>query len=118
MALNKDRLKGKIKKAWMSEADNENAEDFLDKVCEKIASAVIEEIKQNLSEASSLLSNEEYGIMSQLLDLKNTIEDLSEVTELDHVLEIFVGDRNKDILDWNSLVEEERKRQEKLFIRV
>lgn len=41
------------------------------------------------------------------------IEDLSEVTELDHVLEIFVGDRNKDILDWNSLVEEERKRQEK-----
>lgn len=38
----------------------------------------IEEIKQNLSEASSLLSNEEYGIMSQLLDLKNTIEDLSD----------------------------------------
>jgi len=46
MALNKDRLKGEIKKAWMSEAENENAEDFLDKVCEKIASAIIEEIKQ------------------------------------------------------------------------
>ena len=38
----------------------------------------IEEIKQNLSEASSLFFNEEYGIMSQLLDLKNTIEDLSD----------------------------------------
>jgi len=46
MALNKDRLKEKIKKAWMSEAENEDGEDFLDKVCEKIATAVIEEIKQ------------------------------------------------------------------------
>ena len=46
MALNKDRLKEKIKKAWMSEAENEDGEDFLDKVCERIASAVIEEIKQ------------------------------------------------------------------------
>lgn len=41
------------------------------------------------------------------------IEDLSEVTEVSRVLEIFLGDRNSDILDWNSLVEEERKRQEK-----
>ena len=46
MALNKDRLKEKIKKAWMSEAENEDGEDFLDKVCERIASAVIEEIKR------------------------------------------------------------------------
>lgn len=46
MALNKDRLKEKIKKAWMSEAENEDGEDFLDKICERIASAVIEEIKQ------------------------------------------------------------------------
>lgn len=46
MALNKDRLKEKIKKAWMSEAENEDGEDFLDKVCERIASAIIEEIKQ------------------------------------------------------------------------
>ena len=46
MALNKDRLKEKIKKAWMSEAENEDGEDFLDKVCERIATAVIEEIKQ------------------------------------------------------------------------
>lgn len=46
MALNKDRLKEKIKKAWMSEAENEDGEDFLDKVCERIASAVIEEIEQ------------------------------------------------------------------------
>ena len=28
MALNKDRLKGKIKKAWMSEADNEKRRRF------------------------------------------------------------------------------------------
>lgn len=46
MALNKDRLKEKIKKAWISEAENEDGEDFLDKVCERIASAIIEEIKQ------------------------------------------------------------------------
>ena len=46
MALNKDRLKEKIKKAWMSEAEKEDGEDFLDKVCERRASAIIEEIKQ------------------------------------------------------------------------
>lgn len=40
------------------------------------------------------------------------IEDLSNVTEENHVLEIFLGDRNKDILDWPSLIEEERKAQE------
>lgn len=40
------------------------------------------------------------------------IEDLSNVTEENHVLEIFLGDRNKDILDWSSLVDEERQAQE------
>ena len=46
MALNKDRLKEKIKKAWTEEMENENENDYLDKVSQKIASAVIEEIKE------------------------------------------------------------------------
>ena len=41
------------------------------------------------------------------------IEDLSNITEENHVLEVFLGDRNKDILDWSSLVEEEQKSVEK-----
>ena len=44
----------------------------------------------------------------------NPIEDLSDVTEIGHVLEIFLGDRNSDISDWKSLVAEEKKRQERL----
>ncbi len=46
MALNKDRLKKKIKQAWLSEIENEDENQFLDIISEKIASAVIEEIKQ------------------------------------------------------------------------
>jgi len=46
MALNITRLKEKIKKAWTEEMENENENDYLDKVSQKIASAVIEEIKQ------------------------------------------------------------------------
>ena len=46
MALNNTRLKEKIKKAWTEEMENENENDYLDKVSQKIASAVIEEIKQ------------------------------------------------------------------------
>ncbi len=46
MALNKDRLKEKIKQAWLSEIENEDENQFLDIISEKIASAVIEEIKQ------------------------------------------------------------------------
>ena len=40
----------------------------------------------------------------------NPIEDLSNVTEIDHVLEIFLGDRNSDISDWKSLAEEETRK--------
>lgn len=46
MALNITRLKEKIKKAWTEEMENENENDYLDKVSQKIASAVIEEIKR------------------------------------------------------------------------
>ena len=46
MALNKDRLKEKIKHAWLSEIENEDENQFLDTISEKIATAVIEEIKQ------------------------------------------------------------------------
>ena len=46
MALNKDRLKEKIKQAWLSEMENEDENQFLDIISEKIATAVIEEIKQ------------------------------------------------------------------------
>lgn len=46
MALNKDRLKEKIKQAWLSEIENEDENQFLDIISEKIAAAVIEEIKQ------------------------------------------------------------------------
>nr|DAO04461.1 MAG TPA: hypothetical protein [Bacteriophage sp.] len=46
MALNKDRLKEKIKQAWLSEIENEDENQFLDIISEKIATAVIEEIKQ------------------------------------------------------------------------
>lgn len=46
MALNKDRLKEKIKQAWLSEMENEDENQFLDTISEKIATAVIEEIKQ------------------------------------------------------------------------
>lgn len=46
MALNITRLKEKIKKAWTEEMGNENENDYLDKVSQKIASAVIEEIKE------------------------------------------------------------------------
>ena len=46
MALNKDRLKQKIKQAWLSEIENEDENQFLDIISEKIATAVIEEIKQ------------------------------------------------------------------------
>lgn len=46
MALNKDRLKEKIKQAWLSEIENEDDNQFLDIISEKIATAVIEEIKQ------------------------------------------------------------------------
>ena len=46
MALNITRLKEKIKKAWTEEMENENKNDYLDKVSQKIASAVIEEIKE------------------------------------------------------------------------
>jgi hypothetical protein len=46
MALNKDRLKEKIKQAWLSEIENEDENQFLDIISEKIATAVIEEMKQ------------------------------------------------------------------------
>lgn len=46
MALNKDRLKEKIKQAWLLEMENEDENQFLDIISEKIATAVIEEIKQ------------------------------------------------------------------------
>lgn len=46
MALNKDRLKEKIKQAWLSEIENEDENQFLETISEKIATAVIEEIKQ------------------------------------------------------------------------
>lgn len=46
MALSKDRLKEKIKQAWLSEIENEDENQFLDIISEKIATAVIEEIKQ------------------------------------------------------------------------
>ena len=46
MALSKDRLKEKIKQAWLSEMENEDENQFLDIISEKIATAVIEEIKQ------------------------------------------------------------------------
>ncbi len=46
MALNKDRLKEKIKQAWLSEMENEDENQFLDIISEKIATAVIEEMKQ------------------------------------------------------------------------
>ena len=46
MALNKDRLKEKINQAWLSEIENEDENQFLDIISEKIATAVIEEIKQ------------------------------------------------------------------------
>ena len=46
MALNKDRLKEKIKQAWLSEIENEDENQFLDIISEKIATALIEEIKQ------------------------------------------------------------------------
>ena len=46
MALSKDRLKEKIKQAWLSEIENEYENQFLDTISEKIATAVIEEIKQ------------------------------------------------------------------------
>lgn len=46
MALNKDRLREKIKQAWLSEMENEDENQFLDIISEKIATAVIEEIKQ------------------------------------------------------------------------
>ena len=46
MALNITRLKEKIKKAWLSEMENEDENQFLDIISEKIATAVIEEIKQ------------------------------------------------------------------------
>ncbi|MRM95029.1 hypothetical protein D1Z98_08625 [Riemerella anatipestifer] len=44
MALNKDRLKGKIKAAWLSEMENENETDYLEKISDKLATAIIEEI--------------------------------------------------------------------------
>lgn len=46
MALNKDRLKEKIKQAWLSEIENEDENQFLDIISGKIATAVIEEMKQ------------------------------------------------------------------------
>lgn len=46
MALNITRLKEKIKQAWLSEIENEDEHQFLDIISEKIATAVIEEIKQ------------------------------------------------------------------------
>lgn len=46
MALNKDRLKEKIKQAWLSEIENEDENQFLETISEKIATAVIEEMKQ------------------------------------------------------------------------
>ncbi len=46
MALSKDRLKEKIKQAWLSEIENEDENQFLETISEKIATAVIEEIKQ------------------------------------------------------------------------
>lgn len=46
MALSIERLKEKIKQAWLSEIENEDENQFLDTISEKIATAVIEEIKQ------------------------------------------------------------------------
>ena len=46
MALSKDRLKEKIKQAGLSDIENEDENQFLETISEKIATAVIEEIKQ------------------------------------------------------------------------
>ena len=53
-----------------------------------------------------------WNILIENITTTTPIEDLSNVTEEAHVLEVFLGDRKKDILDWSSLVEEERKAQE------
>lgn len=53
-----------------------------------------------------------WNILIENITTSTPIEDLSNVTEEAHVLEVFLGDRKKDILDWSSLVEEERKAQE------
>lgn len=42
--LSKDRLKGKIKKAWLSMMDSEDGDDYLEKMSDKMATAIIEEI--------------------------------------------------------------------------
>lgn len=45
--LNKNRLKGKIKDAFEQEQNEEqNANDSLDRVAEKLATAIIDEIKE------------------------------------------------------------------------
>lgn len=54
-----------------------------------------------------------WNILIENITTTPPIEDLSNVTEEAHVLEVFLGDRKKDILDWSSLVEEERKAQER-----
>lgn len=46
MALSINRLKGKIKAAWLSEIENEDENDYLEVISEKIATAIVEEILQ------------------------------------------------------------------------
>lgn len=52
MALSISRLKEKIKEAWLSEIENEDENEYLDNVSQKIATAVIEEIKEVLITAT------------------------------------------------------------------
>ena len=44
--LNIERLQGKIKSAWLSQMNNENGEDYLDKMSRNLAKAIVEEISE------------------------------------------------------------------------
>lgn len=47
MSLNKARLKGKIKAAFLlAKAEEQSAETALDQLCEELASGIVDEVKE------------------------------------------------------------------------
>ena len=65
-----ERLQGKIKSAWLSQMNNENGEDYLDKMSRSLAKAIVEEISELIVEIPAGIKVNTTGGAGQTIEIK------------------------------------------------
>ena len=65
-----ERLQGKIKSAWLSQMNNENGEDYLDKMSRSLAKAIVEEISELIVEVPAGIKVNTTGGDGQTIEIK------------------------------------------------